>query len=255
MTELERLARVDPVRELPDEDASAQLRAILAQPRRRRRLPRRLVPALALACALAAAVLVATAGGPAAPTTLLDRAYAAVSAGDDVVHEIVSSSWTVRGEPRGSERRESWYRPSTGQVHRRIGGDEGAVEIVVTREGEVLIASADIERLTGRSGLQRRDVGAAFRDKNRRDLAATFRKAVDDGAVTDRGAAQFDGRPARRFEVTSGLDGIDAFDWYVDPVSGRPLGAIERIADQVRTERLLRYEKLEAKGAALAALS
>ena len=70
--------------------------------------------------------------------------------------------------------------------------------------------------------------------------------------MTDRGRATFEGRPAQRFEVTRGLD---AFDWYVDPESGRPLGAIERIGDQVRTERLERYEKLEPKGAALAALS
>jgi hypothetical protein len=140
-----------------------------------------------------------------------------------------------------------------------VTGDEGAVEVVVTRDGDVLVASADMERVTGRPGLQPMDPGNpvrdAFRKRHRRDLAATFREAVDAGAVTDRGPATFDGRPARRFEVTGALDGIDAFDWYVEPESGRPLGAIERIGDQVRTERLERYEKLSPEGAALAALA
>ena len=255
--ELERLARVNPVPEAPDADAEAQLRAIVAQPRRapRRRARRRLVPVLALAAVLAAAGVTAStlAPGGAAPT-LVERAYAQVSAGDDIVHEVVISSWTVNGKPRGSERIEGWYRPSTGQAHRTITGDEGRVQVVVTREGEVLIDSADWDLVTRRPGLQRRDVGAGFRERARRDEAATFRAAVDAGTVTDRGPARFDGRPAQRFEVTRGLDGIDAFDWYVDPATGRPLGAIERIGNQVRTERLQRYETLPAAGAALAAL-
>ena len=203
-TELERLARANPVLDAPEVDAEAQLRAIVATPRERprRRVRRRLVPALALACALAAALAVALPGGPA--PTLVERAYAQVSAGDDVVHEVVISSWTVGGKPRGSERIETWYRPSTGQAHRKVTGDEGAVEVVVTRDGGVLVASADTERRTGRPGLQPIDAGNAFRDRNRRDLAATFREAVDAKTVTDRGRTTFDGLPAQRFEVTPG---------------------------------------------------
>lgn len=89
---------------------------------------------------------------------------------------------------------------ATGQAHKKITGDAGAVEVVVTQAGDVLVASVDSARVTGRTGLQpmasENPIREAFRDRNRRDAAATFREAVDAGAVTDRGRATFDGRPA-----------------------------------------------------------
>ena len=109
--------------------------------------------------------------------------------------------------------------------------------------------------MTGRPGLQPMDPGNAFRERDRRDLAATFREAVDAKTVTDRGPATFDGRPGAALRGHPRARRHRRVRLGRRTGSGRPLGAIERIGDQVRTERLERYERLEPSGAALAALA
>ena len=255
-TELERLARANPVLEAPDVDAEAQLRAIVATPREkpRRRVRRRLVPALALACALVAVAVVALSGGPA--PTLVERAYAQVSAGDDVVHEVVISSWTVGGKPRGSERIETWYRPEHGpgppEGDRRRGSGRGRRDPRRRRARRQRRHRAQDRPARPAADRRGQRVPRAQPARPRGDLPRGGRREDRHRPRTN------DLRRASRPSASRsprGLEGIDAFDWYVDPGSGRPLGAIERIGDQVRTERLERYDKLEPEGAALAALS
>lgn len=260
--QLERLARANPAPHVADDPGAtdALLHQLLttppeAAPKRWTR-PRPRGIAAAVAC-LAFAVVVAFAAVPSSERpggspSLVARAYAAVVPGDRVVHEVVTSDWTTAGKQSGQERLEGWYRPSTGEAARTTGGDEGSVRVIVTKDGRVLIKGGDIARLTGDPGFVTQDpVRPGFRDHNRRDFTADFRRAFEAKELADRGPSSFDGRPAQRFQVTGGLDGIDALDWYVDPATGRPLGSIERISDQVVTRRLVEHEKLDPTAAIL----
>jgi hypothetical protein len=264
-SELETLARANPVPAPYEEDADAAgalLARILAEPRvvaRPRSRRRRRGVAVAVACgALAAWALLGSGTGSDRVPHLAsaERAYAAVLPGEDVIHEVVSSAWSVGGKPRGREHYEAWYRPSTGQAVRVTGGDEGAVRVMITRHGTVLVESSDTRLLTGRSGLVEMDnpTTPAFRARNRQDFAAAFRDAYDRDQLADRGLTTFDGLPAHRFSVVKGLDGIDALDFYADPQTGRPLGSVERIGTQVNVRRLTTWERLKPNHDTLARL-
>jgi hypothetical protein len=233
--------------------ARARARRVL-----RARLGPRVLAPVALTLVALAMVALAPGGGtdPVGRLAGAERAYAAVRPGGDVIHEVVTSEWSASGKPGGREHYEAWYRPSTGQAVRITGGDEGAVRVMITRDGTVLVESADTSRVTGKAGLQpmTSPVTAGLRARNRRDFAAAFRAAYDQDELADRGLTTFDHRPAHRFEVVKGLDGIDALDYYADPETGRPLGSIERIGDQTNVRRLTTWERLDPNPVTLAKL-
>jgi hypothetical protein len=261
-SDLERLARANPMPAPYDDDPDAAdelLRRVLLEapgPARARRAWR-VRGLVAVAAAVAIAVWVLAAGGS-GPEHLpgAQRAYAAVLPGDDVIHEVVSSEWSVGGVTKGQEHYEAWYRPSSGEAVRITGGGEGATRVMITHDGTVLVDSADTHRISGGTGLveMTSPVTAAFRARNRADFAATFRAAFVADQLADRGRTTFDGRPAERFAVIAGLDGIDALDWYADPQSGQPLGSVERIGDQTNVRRLTTWERLKPTPPVLARL-
>jgi hypothetical protein len=267
-SDLERLARVNPIPEPYEEDEAAAdelLRRVRLEAKPRERGARRLrLPLAAVALALAVVAVIALA--PAGETdrvppvvehlTGAERAYAAVLPRGDVIHEVVTSEWSVGGRRRGTEHYEGWYRHSTGQAVRVTGGDEGATRVMITRDGTVLVESQDTARLTGKAGLveMTSPVTAGFRARNRQDFAAAFRAAYDADQLADRGRTTFDNRPAQRFEIVKGLDGIDSLDFYADPGTGRPLGSVERIGDQTNVRRLTTWERLNPTPGVLARL-
>jgi hypothetical protein len=265
-TDLERLARANPVPEPYDADPDAAdelLRRVLLDappvvPRRLRRWRRRGLIVAVAAVAAAFWVLGPTGGSPDPVQRLAgaQKAYAAVLPGDDVIHEVVSSAWSVGGVPRGHESYEAWYRPSTGEAVRVTGGDEGSVRVMITRDGTVLVDSTDTHRIYGGTGLipMTSSATAGFRARNRQDFAAAFRAAYSANQLADRGLTTFAGRPAERFEVVAGLDGIDGLDWYADPRTGHPLGSVERIGNQTNVRRLTTWERLKPTPSALAKL-
>ncbi len=268
----ERLRAADPARGLrvDDEAADRLQRSIQVVPRSTGPGPaptylRRLVSASVAAGAVAVAATVALAAIPGTSdraVPVVDRAYAAVAPGGAILHELITSRWRTEGGdgPRGQERREGWYWPSTGQARRTYGGDEGAVEVVVGRDGRALVRSDD----PAFAGRWRVDETPAFVAKNRTDFFAEFRSAYDDGRLSDRGRAGFGGQPARRLDEAPSK-GDPRREWYVDPVSGHPLGAIERLvyragrgrppAIQINEHRVERFERLDPSPRHLAQLS
>ena len=275
-SDLERLARVNPIPEAHDDDPAAAdelLSRVLLEAKtpagtrgetrsaRRLRLPLPLA-ALALALAVIAVIAVAPSGETDHVPRVVEhlagaeRAYAAVLPRGDVIHEVVTSEWSVAGQRRGTEHYEGWYRHSTGQAARITGGDEGATRVMITRDGTVLVDSQDTERVTGKSGLveMTSPVTAGFRARNRQDFAAAFRAAYEHNQLADLGLTTFEGHPARRFAVVAGLDGIDALDWYADPSTGHPLGSVERIGNQTNVRRLTTWERLKPTPEVLARL-
>ena len=155
-SDLHQLARANPVAEPYGTDPSADdalLRRVLleaasptpAPTRRRRHL---VLAPMALALVVLAVFALAPGGGtdPVRHLAGAERAYAAVLPGGDVIHEVVTSEWSVPGKPGGRERYEAWYRPSTGEAVRITGGDEGAVRVMIARDGTVLVERADTLR-------------------------------------------------------------------------------------------------------------
>src|SRR4051812_1155483 len=192
-SDLEHLARVNPVPTADDDPAPADelLRRVLLEaqrpPARARRARTFSLAAAAVAAAALAVFALAPGGtGDHVPRVVehlagAERAYAAVLPGGDVIHEVVTSEWSAPGKPGGREHYEGWYRPRTGEAVRITGGDEGAVRVMVTRAGTVLVESADTTRITGKTGLQPMTSSATdgFRARNRQDFAAMFRAAYD----------------------------------------------------------------------------
>lgn len=259
-----RLRTINPVPDPPDDPEAAErlLRTVLAEPRPpRRRLVarRRLVIAVpVVAAALLVSLPLALKG---TGQSLAAKAYAATAPGDTVLHEVVVSNWTTDGGgPRGTERLQGWYRPADGRAHRVIRGDEGSTDVVVATDGHVSVRSPDTERY----GLQPPQ-SAAFTEKNRTDFLAEFRTAYARHALHPAGRGTFDGRNAARY--TASEDGGNrTVDWYIDPDSALPLGAVERLRvlgdargdslkTQTLTRRLTTFERLDPTPENLAKLS
>jgi hypothetical protein len=251
---LERLRAANPVPDPTPEEAAADalLARVLATPREERRTivrrgrPRLVLPAAVAAAAAAALLAVALGGGD----SLVERAYAAVQPGGDVIHEVVVSEWSTEGGAgaNGGETIDAWYHPAGGRARRHVSGSEGLYDVVVA-PGGVRVRSPN----TGRRWAENDD--PAFRARNRTDFLHEFRRAYESGQLKELGPRTFEGRDAVAYRVRNPR-GIDSLTWYVDVATAMPLGSIELLSHrekageplrtQTHVRRLERYERLPA---------
>ena len=198
---LTELRAADPAHEhtaAPEPDWDAIERRIVATPRRaeRRRRVLVLVPIAAAAAAVAIAAVALMPGS--APPTVLERAYAAVSA--DAIYHYAATSQELEGPERRPladtrSAREGWIDPATGEIHEiSANGDEWASDgkrrAMYTAFNDALLRYEE-PPAADESGPVTTDVLRA--------LTRSFRA----GALRDEGVETFDGRAVRRLVATN----------------------------------------------------
>lgn len=237
-----RLAEADPAQALdppPREDLLAQTLALPRSPaspgrafmRSRRRV---VVPAVALGAvaALAGTGLLIDSGGPRA-LDLAAQAYAQTSApAGEIVHTVVTSVST--GMPIGSGDEgpttvtiEEWHRGV--ETHRletyvASGGTRLILDNVIDAEGVM-------RQITGDGGyriVRRSDNEDAANviAQQQSGFVADFRRRYEKGELDPGGDAEFAGKPARRYIVSSGTGPPPGPEqaFYIDRETGAPLG-------------------------------
>jgi len=231
--------------------------------RDRVRLPRRTptrhisrprIGAITAAAAAAVAVIVVVLSGVSGGPSLVDRAYAAVNVGDQVLHEV--DIRTLAHDHGVSQTVEGWVQPGDGRARvisiERTPGDSLAIvsEWIVTASGRVYTRTclsgchpnSFIDSSTGwRTG------GAFGLSGSPQALPGTFaqwfRSAYRSRAVVSDGTATFAGQSVARLQSMSALLGTVVFwrpgtpppasargqqrlliNWYVDRATAQPVG-------------------------------
>jgi hypothetical protein len=265
----ERLRAADPARNAHGEPerVEALLQRILAEPaapqrtRRRRLLLVPVAAAVATVLALLFAVGDDRGRGPGGIVpALVQRAYAATTAGDAILHEVVR---TVQSSDDGGEPTtvviEVWSRPSDGSVLERIGNvDDPAAggETLVDADGRLLVRSpagrgqwTDLTADEGRAGRLYRSEVRRLRGLS---AAGAFREAYERSDLRPAGTATFAGREAERFRAPARARQDEDTMWFIEKGTARLLGSRARhsvtvmgrkvtITDTVVLER---YERL-----------
>ena len=246
--ELEHLRALDPAPQAPHDHDRAErlLRHILAEPRteppRRRWGLRPRAGGLALAAAaVVAAVAILLTGGSVAPS-LVDRAYAAINAGDRIVHELdVQTTASLRGF---YEETEGWLLPADGRARviyisgYRQTGYVTITESVRTATGRIYGRSCLSGCRSNRIGAFINRPGGWFSDANGGlgsfgtpglvpgTFARQFQAAYRAHAIVADGTTTFAGKRVAKFQSTQALVGATVFSWR----PGAPVPATVRKA-------------------------
>lgn len=237
-TAFKRLRAADPVAGLDPPAPEDLLAQLTSRPRPtpagrplRRATPRRTVAIGGLAAAALAGAAVLGDGSSDAPgPSLLAKAYAQATAGEQVIQY---SRITGRQEFRSPDRR----REDVTRIESWVFGERVRTIITSVQEGKTFVS----DQVLGSDGvlsihLQPGDEEQVVRvddDETRKVIArmrrgflTNFTVAYRRGTLDRRGPATFGGRPAQRYVVARGwLDHPETF--YVDAETGTPLGSTQ----------------------------
>jgi hypothetical protein len=206
-----------------------------------RRILRLRIGAIATAAAAAVAAAVIVLSGISGAPSLVDRAYAAINAGYEVMHEVDVQTYS---SPRGFYNRlEGWLRPADGRTRAiQVSGYRRAryvtiIEWIINANGDVFTRACP--------GNCRSDRISSFIEGRSRwvsegrvapgtgfgltpgtlpgEFARWFRSAYRSHAIVDAGTAMFDGRRAARLQSMTPTVGPRIVFWR--PGTPPPLSA------------------------------
>lgn len=193
--------------------------------------------------ALAAAVFAAVAITPgASPTSIAERAYAAVTPEDEIVHTLQEVTIRENGELALDQRMEEWW---DGERMRSLASkvvDGKAVPVA-----ETVVAGETSTTYLVDSDQLRREQRDFLGGQRRDDPIAVFRELYRQDKVKPDGTAQLEGREVRRLTMR---DGNQLRTWLVDPETYQPIEYRMTVGNPERpafayTVRYLTYERLE----------